>query len=379
MPNSRKLTGAVLLAVAALAGSCITPVPEYVPPAGLAENPKNIILMIGDGMGLAHISAALYANNNRLTLEQFPVVGFHKQHSYDNLITDSAAGATAFACGVKTYNNAIGLTADSIPCKTILEEAGEYGLSTGLVATATIVHATPAAFVAHQKLRIMYEDIAADMLNSGIDMFIGGGKRYFDRRETDNRNLIVELRRQGFQIFDYSGKNLAQIKVDPAKKFAYFTADSYPLSVEAGRNYLPFASRLAAEFLDKHSQGKGFFLMIEGSQIDWGGHARDGRFVIQELMDFDRAVSDILNWAKKRGDTLVIVTGDHESGGMSVVEGSKMGKVKTQFTTNLHTGTMVPVFAYGPKAELFAGIYDNTEIFFKMRRALGFNNHSAKK
>ncbi|MCB0644593.1 MAG: alkaline phosphatase, partial [Phaeodactylibacter sp.] len=122
--------------------------------------------MIGDGMGLTQITAGMYSNGNMLNLEQFPVIGLHKSYSKDNLITDSAAGATAFASGIKTYNGAIGVDSDTMPAKTILEEAEEHGLSTGLVATSTIVHATPASFIAHQKLRKMYEEIAADFLNT---------------------------------------------------------------------------------------------------------------------------------------------------------------------------------------------------------------------
>ena len=133
------------------------------------DTPKNIILLIGDGMGLGQITAGMIVNDNYTTLEEFDVVGLHKNYAYDNLVTDSAAGATAFACGVKTYNGAIGVDHDTIPVKTILEEAEEKGLATGLVATSTIVHATPASFIAHNQLRRNYEEIATDFLNTDID------------------------------------------------------------------------------------------------------------------------------------------------------------------------------------------------------------------
>ncbi len=333
---------------------------------------KNVVLMIGDGMGLNQITAAMYNNGNYLNLEKFPVIGFHKSYSANDLITDSAAGATAFACGVKTYNNAIGLTADSIPCKTILEEAEERGLATGLVATATIVHATPAAFIAHQKLRVFYEDIAADILKTDVDLLIGGGKKYFDRRENDDRNLYKELEKKGYRVSDYSIRPFEEFLPDKRKNMVYFTSDNLPVPVTAGRDYLPRASQMAVNFLEKRSE-KGFFLMIEGSQIDWSGHANEGNLLVQEVLDFDKAIKEVLNFARKDGNTLVIVTADHETGGMSINQGSKMGELNYQFTTNAHTGTLIPVFAYGPGASLFSGIYENTAIYDKMRQAFAFD------
>ena len=132
---------------------------------------KNVILMIGDGMGLTQITAGLYSNNNRLNLERFPVVGLHKSYASNNLVTDSAAGATAFSAGLKTYNGAIGVDPDTVAHQTILEEVEKLGKSTGLVATSTIVHATPASFIAHVKSRQMYEAIALDFLKTEIDFF----------------------------------------------------------------------------------------------------------------------------------------------------------------------------------------------------------------
>ena len=296
MPLCRLLPG-LLLAI--FLYSCKTAPQEIQSPVLMAAKPKNIILMIGDGMGLSQVSAALYTNNNKLNLEEFPVIGFHKSHSYTSLITDSAAGATAFACGVKTYNNAIGMDKDTLPCRSILEDAEEFGLATGLVATSTIVHATPASFIAHQDIRMMYEAIATDFLNTEIDLFIGGGKRFFDRRESDTRNLYQELLVKGYQVSDYSRGELHQIKIDTNRNFGYFTADSDPLPIMAGRHYLSKASEISVEFLEKHSQGKGFFLMIEGSQIDWAGHANEGKWMIQEVLDFDKAVGKVLEFAKK--------------------------------------------------------------------------------
>ena len=334
--------------------------------------PKNIILMIGDGMGLTQVSAAVYSSKQPLHIEQFPVVGFHKTHSSDNLRTDSAAGATAFACGVKTYNGAIGLKPDTLPCKNIIEEAEERGLATGLVATSTIVHATPAAFIAHQQLRVMFEEIAKDIAHADVDLLIGGGLRYFNNRNIDELDLIKLLNKKGYQVHSFLEGELTSFGIDYTKNFAYFTANDEPLPVSQGRDYLPYASRFAPYFLNKHSEN-GFFLMIEGSQIDWAGHANQGALLIGELLDFDAAIGEVLDFARKDGETLVIVTADHETGGLAINPGSKMRKLDLAFTSSDHTCTMVPVFAYGPMSELFSGIYDNTEIYHKMRRALQFD------
>lgn len=347
-------------------------------PAGGSElrssfnRPKNVILLIGDGMGLTQISAGLYGNGNRLNLEEFPVVGIHKPYSADNLITDSAAGATAFAAGVKTYNGAIGVNKDSVPVSTILEQAEKKGLATGMVATSTITHATPASFISHVPSRKMMEEIALDFLKTDIDFFVGGGKKYFDRREMDNRNLIEELQEKEYYVSDYSREELSNIPIDFDKKFAYFTADGEPLPANQGRDYFLPASTLAPIFLSKKSE-EGFFLMIESSQIDWGGHANDSEYIISEMIEFDQVIGEMLEWAKEDGETLVIVTADHETGGYAINPGSTMDEINGAFTSDYHTASLIPVFAYGPGAELFAGIYENTAIYEKMRLAFGFN------
>ncbi len=337
------------------------------------KKPKNIILMIGDGMGLTQITAGMYRHQNKLNLEHFKVIGLHKSYASNSLITDSAAGATAFACGVKTYNGAIGVDADTIPQKTLLEEAEEKGLATGLVSTSTIVHATPASFISHVPSRKMYEAIAADFLKTEIDLFIGGGKKYFDRRESDDRNLYQELEQKGYAVSDYFKEDFFKLSVSAKQNFVYFTADGDPLPVANGRNYLPGASKLAVEFLkEKSASENGFFLMIEGSQIDWGGHANNSNYIITEMHDFDRSIGEVLKFAQRDKETLVVVTADHETGGYSINSGSTMDSLVTAFTTDYHTGTMIPVFAYGPGAELFGGIYENTSIYHKIKRAAGF-------
>lgn len=336
------------------------------------KHPTNVILMIGDGMGLTQITAGMYSNGNQLNLERCKVVGLHKSYCYDKLITDSAAAATAFSTGQKTYYQAVGVGPDTVALRTILEEAEENELATGMVTTSTIVHATPAAFIAHVPHRQMYEDIAESFLETEIDLFIGGGKKYFDRRDKDERNLLEELKKKNYQVGTYFDVELDEMPINLKNNLAYLTADESPLTVEQGRDYLKYASALACRFLKKHNDEKGFFLMVEGAQIDWGGHANNSNYIITEMIDFDNAIGAVLDFAKKDGNTLVIITADHETGGYAINPGSTQDSIVSKFTTTQHTAALIPVFAYGPGAEQFGGIYENTAIYDKMREAFGF-------
>jgi alkaline phosphatase len=329
---------------------------------------KNIILMIGDGMGVAQVYAAYTANKGKLNLEKARFIGFSKTSSADNYITDSGAGATAIATGQKTNNESIGIDAQGRARKTILESAEESGLATGLLVTCPITHATPAAFYAHQFDRIQNENIAKDLLHSGTDIFIGGGKVYFEKR-TDSINYSDSLANEGYSIV----YTLDSINREDSSKVGCFTADEDMPPIFEGRgDYLPKATHIALEKLGKNK--KGFFIMIEGSQIDWGGHSNDVSFVTSEVIDFDRAVGIAFTFADQNPGTLVIVTADHETGGMAITGGDiKTGTVEASFSTIEHTATMVPVYTYGTDAEEFAGIYENTEIFYKMMRLLGLD------
>ena len=337
------------------------------------QRPKNIILMIGDGMGVTQISAGMYMNGNKLNLEWFTSLGLHKSYSGDNLITDSAAGATAFSAGVKTYNGAIGVGLDTMPVVTILELAEAAGMPTGLVASSSIVHATPASFIAHNRLRKNYEEIAQDFLETDVDLIIGGGVKFFDRRSMDTRNLSDELRGKGYTVDNFLTKEITKVAPDVKSNYAYLTADAEPLPFSQGRDYLVAAAKIAPDFLNRRdAEDKGFFLMIEGSQIDWGGHANDSDYIISEVLEFDQAIGEVLKFARQDGETLVIVTADHETGGYAIQNGSEMGRIDGAFTSDYHTADLIPVFAYGPGEELFRGIYENTAIFDKMKALYGF-------
>jgi alkaline phosphatase len=371
MMKTRNLLGLVLVLLASCAPARLTEVVPVHKKLAAHTRPKNIILMIGDGMGLTQLTAGMYVNGNQLQLERCRISGLIKTYAADDLVTDSAAGATAFACGIKTYNGAIGVDLTGKPVKTILEEAVQRGLSTGMITTSTITHATPASFIAHVRSREMEEEIATFFPESGLDFFVGGGKKFFDRREKDDKNLVQALQKKGYVISHYAEAELRALTPDPSRPFGYFSADGSPLTVESGRDYLEHAVRMAPPFLAQRSQ-KGFWLMVEGAQIDWGGHANQTEYIIQEMIDFDKAIGALLDFAEADGETLVIITADHETGGFSILPGSTREKIIGGFTTDQHTATMIPVFAFGPGAELFSGIYENTEIHKKMRIVFGF-------
>lgn len=329
------------------------------------DHPKNLILYIGDGMGLSQITAAMTANRGRLNLEYFQYIGLAKTHSADRYITDSAAGATAMAAGIKTYNNGVGVQPDSQKIKTILELAEEKGLATGIVVTSSVTHATPAAFVSHQVNRTFEEQIALDYLRIPIDVVIGGGMKYFAKR-SDHLNLIQELKKRGYTVLNL----LNNIDTTIHGPIVVFTAEEHDLPASQRGDRLPKAVELALQILSQNPNG--FFLMVEGSQIDWGGHDNDPARIVQEMLDFDRSIGKGLEFSARKGETLIVVTADHETGGMAIEDGSiQEGKVVIDFTTKNHTGVMVPVFAIGPQAKRFIGIYENTELFKKMCKALG--------
>lgn len=331
-----------------------------------AKKPKNVILMIGDGMGVAHVFAGLTANGGHLFLDNFKCVGFSKTQSSDNYITDSAAGGTALSTGQKTYNGAIAVNTDTVPIKTILEMAEEKNLATGLVSTSAITHATPASFIAHQGSRGSYEDIAADFVKTDIDVFIGGGYKHFAQR-ADKRDLTKELEKKGYQVVR-SMDEIAKVK---SGKLAGLTADEHNEVYPKRKMDLPVSTQTAINILDQNKNG--FFIMVEGSQIDWGGHANNTIYVVNEMLDFDRAIGKALEFASKDGETLIIVTADHETGGMALTGGDMAkGRVKAGFVSGDHTAVMVPVFAYGPGAENFTGIMENTDIAKKIMKLLGF-------
>jgi alkaline phosphatase len=327
---------------------------------------KNIILLIGDGMGVAQIYAGMASSPVPLNFERFTTVGFSKTYSANDFTTDSAAGGTALACGVKTDNGMIGVSPDSTAVNSIMQFAEMGGLSTGLVVACNVTHATPAAFVAHQPSRKMTQEIAADYLNSGIDVFIGGGRNDFEKRK-DGRNLSDELRAKNYQVV-YNQKDMQAVQ---SGKLAALVADNHPDKAAKRDNLLENGTKKALELLKQNDNG--FFLMVEGSQIDWAGHAKQSDYLVGEVLDFDKAIGIALDFADKNPGTLVIVTADHETGGLTLPEGNIAKRsFKAKFSTIRHTGVLVPIFSYGTGSEIFGGIMQNTDVFDKMLRLCQF-------
>lgn len=334
------------------------------PTLSAQKTPKNVIFLIGDGMGLAQVYAGMVANGNKLELERCTYSGFSKTYSSSNFTTDSGAGGTALACGVKTKNGMIGMSPDSAAVESILQESGRNGLATGVVVACALTHATPASFVAHQVNRDMNDEIAADYLKTDIDVFIGGGRKYFEKR-VDNRNLTEELKTKNYQI----AYTLDEVKAVKTGKLAGLLYDDQNPSMPERGTMLPDATSAVIDILEHDS--KGFFLMVEGSQIDWACHDNNAEQEIKEMLDFDQTVGRALDYAKKTGNTLVVVTADHETGGLSILDG-KFGdtKMKTTFSTKSHSGIPVPVFAFGPGAENFTGFMENTSFKAKFEKLL---------
>ena len=343
------------------------------------NQPKNVILLVSDGTGLSQISSAYFFKEEEPHYSRFKNMGFIKTSSSKEDVTDSAAGATAFASGVKTYNGAIGVNPDSTSIPTLVELVQDKKVRTGVVATSSIQHATPAAFYGHQVSRRFYEELTMDLYNSDIDYFAGGGLRFFTKRK-DSLNLYDKMKEKGFYMSTERLASLDELK--DTKKAGFLLAETaMPKMQEDRGDFLPNAAQLGIDFLNNEN---GFFLMVEGSQIDWGGHANDGEYTVQELLDFDNVIGKALDFAEKDGNTLVVVVSDHETGGFTLSSktielenGMKMSDysdISITFSTGGHSATLIPVFAYGPGAEEFRGIYENSDIFHRIMKVTNWQS-----
>lgn len=341
---------------------------EKPPPQHEQPSKKNLILLIGDGMGLSHITAASVANRQPLHMERCRHIGLTKVYAYDKLVPSSASAITAIASGVRTNYEHIGVDVAGQPAPNIAQIAAAAGYATGMVTTAFIADATPAGFFAHNPDRYDREGIAMDLLQSQLQVVIGGGRDHYNKR-SDGLNLLDSLIARNFQVFD----NLAEAKSVTQGKVAVFTDEFRPPKISEGRgDMLNDATKLALKLLQNNE--KGFFLMVEGAQIDWAGHAHDNNWLIDEMLDFDKAVGVALVFAEKHGNTLVLVVSDHETGGYAVTGGDELsGEAYGEFVTTFHTADMVPLFADGPGAAAFMGVYENTELFYKMLNYYGLS------
>jgi len=329
---------------------------------GEVKKVKNIILCIGDGMGLSQLYATYSANKGQLNIFQMLNMGFSVTYSADAYITDSAAGATAFASGQKTNDRAIGVDADGKPLRSLADYSADAGKKTADIAVCELTDATPAAFYAHDAERSHAAAIASQIVSSPVDIFLGSGYNDF-LRPLNGVTPIDKMKQRGYAIV----RNFDDFLNTPATKILALMDDSVTRPKMAGRgNYLPLALKKVTQTFKNAPNG--FFMMIEGSQIDHGGHANNLKQVITENSDFDRMVGDALRFADEDGETLVIVTADHETGGLTLLDGNiGKGYVWGDFSTNDHTGTPVPIFAYGPHSLDFRGVFNNTEIFNKLK------------
>ena len=331
----------------------------------------NVIYMIGDGMALPQVYAAMLASHEKMTFSQFPYIGVVDTHSASNDITDSAAAGTALASDHKTNNAMLGVNPDSIPVKTVLEVMAEQGKETGIVVSSYVTHATPAAFYAKVPHRKQYEEIAVQMAeNPYLNLIIGGGMKHFNQRK-DSLDLVARMENElGWKVYD----TLDNIDIT-CKKYAVMANDNHmPPAAERG-DFLPRAVKTALKTLD--SAENGFFLMVEGSQIDFACHGNDSTWMMDEMLDFDYAIKVALDYAKEKGNTLVVVTADHETGGLTLPDPQgKYTNVVFNYSTGSHTCLPVLVYAYGPGAEQFTGWMQNTELKGKILNACGYENIS---
>ncbi|HNT33408.1 MAG TPA: alkaline phosphatase [bacterium] len=326
---------------------------------------RNVILLIGDGMSLAPMVAsqikALGADGS-LNIQKMPITGLSRTNSLDKLVTDSAAAGTALATGYKTRNGMIAALPDGKIPETILEAAKRKGLRTGLVATSTMSHATPASFAAHQDSRGSEAEISADMLATRVNVLFGGGLKFFlpasvegSARE-DERDLLREAREAGYTFLS-NREEMLQADVD----YALGLFQKGPLLTNDPSE--PSLAEMTQKAIDLLRCKKGFFLMVEGSQIDWAGHENNFDYLARQTLLFDQAVGIALQFALQDHHTLVVVTADHDTGGLGINNGSLSGDtLELGWTTKSHTGVQVPVYAYGPGSEEFVGVRDNTEI-----------------
>jgi alkaline phosphatase len=350
---------------------------------------KNVILFIGDGMGLGPIALARMTAagpDGKLYMERMPVTGFVRTHSADAFVTDSAAAATALATGMKTNNGMVSVGPDGEKYLTTLEAVQSKGMLTGLIATSSVTHATPACFGAHNQSRQNQPEIAEGLLANKINLIFGGGREYFlpetkaESKRKDEKNLILQAENLG-----YSYLQTAEQLDSAHGPYVLGLFQSGALTTEPPEPSLAELTQKALEILSQKEKGlfkkdRGFFLMVEGSQIDWACHSNDSDAAIRQLLLFDLAVKAGVDFARNNPQTLVIVTADHDTGGL-VISSQKDQKdnLSLSWSTTGHTALPVPLFAFGAKAEIFGGTCDNTDIAKKIAELLGIKSFPAIK
>ncbi len=329
---------------------------------GANKKVKNVILLIGDGTGLAHWYSGYAANRARLNVFNMRSIGLSKTSSYDNFITDSAPGATALASGEKTNNRAVGVDHTGVALSLIPDYVHKKGLRTGLITSGDMTDATPAAFYGHQAERSNGAGMLVDLAVSPVQLLMGSGNKAFDQAAKQS------LQGHGFHITTAADS----VPANTQEKWIVIDERAH-LSMLQGRGpWLQQAFDRSVNILSANKAG--FFLMAEGAQVDHGAHDNNLPWLATEVMDFDQLVGRAMQFADTNGETLVVVTADHETGGLSLMDGNYDNSyIGAQFATDDHTAIPVPVFAYGPQSRLFCGVYENTAIFDKIMQALQIN------
>jgi alkaline phosphatase len=377
--------------------------------------PTRVILYIGDGVGASYWTAAAMASDT-LAVKQFKIMGLVDTRASNSKVTDSAAGATAYAAGIRTYNGAIGVDPDGQPVTTVLEVAQQRGMAPGLIATSRITHATPASFAAHVRSRMMEQEIAKQIAGTGVDVILGGGRAMFDRAtRTDSLDLLGPVRESHTYI--ETAEDLRALDTSDVRRlFGLFTPSHMPASPSRNPTLAEMTTK-ALDVLDHDPDG--FFLMVEASQPDWRGHGNEPlAAVTAEMLDFDQAIGEGLAYQSRHPETLIVVVADHETGGLAIEEAgdsalltaaaaqldtarirlaevvslleetslealeqtfgdlaisasrlrrraaerSGSSNLMARYTTDGHTGQMIPLFASGPGAERFGGMIDNWRV-----------------
>lgn len=320
---------------------------------GSRKKVRNVILLIGDGMGVGAVNAAMYANGGELTMTNLKTLGYVRTQSADNFITDSAASGTAYATGQKTKNGFVGVDTSAVAMKNLPEKLAPMGYACGVVSTDELNGATPAAFFAHQRSREATSEIWADLPQSCLTFASAGSQKTF-------RNLPLKIQDDISKAFEivYSPDG------EPDSDRLLYLPES--VKYEDRGSYLPETTEMAIEYLSARGE-KGFFLMVEGARIDKEEHGNNFPGMVKETLDFDKAVEAAIRFAEKDGHTLVIISADHETGAVTLGNCNPAdGYASGTFASGGHSPIMVPLFAYGPHSREFTGTQENSDVSNKI-------------
>ena len=319
---------------------------------------RNVVFIIGDGMGTAQAYSSIVARGEKSNFLRFPVTGFSRTYSLDSYTTDSGAGGTALMTGHRVNNHAIAKGPDGTDYPSILQQAHDLGKVTGFVVTSSVLDATPASTYAHVSNRKEKDSISMQLAQSTINIAIGGDLNAFKKENRkDGKSPLDTLKARGIELVT----RIDSLAESNSKRMFGLLTDENPDPKPERVELLCRGVEKALDVLNASENG--FVLMIEGSQIDWACHNNDAQYLKAEMDDFENMLGIVLDFAEHDGNTLVVMTADHETGGLGLIDGNiENGQNECKFTTKGHTGVMVPVYAYGPMAKNFTGIHHNVEI-----------------